>query len=294
MESLLCFQERVDLLKKELIEQVKSELKSPYLAEFDIIDLGYIINTHFPDDGCALYYNIDSVCLKGETIVCRGYLGADTSDFSRFEEEAEEFDCETILRVLRQIYKIARETKLAKLRKLVTSSGDKLEFDGSFDFTGTINDDGQITERAGCKLLRMEITDGNLIVSDSWDGNIYSNPVCDLSDNELTRLLEFAEKQVNAVDISLNEEQLKAVNEAKAALKHLFDLEVECIYDTDYGCLQFFSMKGNVDFEIKNCAFTPGEEFINVEKQLEDCPLLEGISYYNSLSNEELFVKPKS
>ena len=298
METVLYFQERVNSLKKELIEQVENELKSPYLTEFDMIDLGCVVNSHYPDDGCALYYNIECVYLNGETFVCRGHMGEDTSDCSSFDEEAEVFDCETILRILKQIRKIAREIKLAKLRKLVESGGGgKLVFDDSFGFTGDCEGrSNECYDPCDCTLNKLELVNGKLVVYNTCLGEPYDNSTDIIPDYELDRILEYVENESKKVpSIMLTAEQKEAVKELKAAFDKAANLGVECIYDFDNSTISFYNGNNIEDFEIihgYDCQASDG--FVNVSGQLDKCPIVDCVHGYDSFNEELLYVKPKS
>ena len=209
---------------------------------------------------------------------------------------ANNLTAESLARLLQNLNDEYRATKISQLRDLIIekASGD-ITFDGSFDFTGTSNEDGQIIERANCKLTGLKVADGDLIIADTWDGNSYTNSVCDLSDNELDRLIEFVKKRVEIVDISLTQEQEEAVEELKKAFQKLADLDVAFIYDCDYGTLQFLNKENIEDYEIEHHNVACRDKgYINVQNQLDEGQAIGGIEYYNSLSNEELTVKPKS
>jgi hypothetical protein len=96
--------------------------------------------------------------------------------------------------------------------------------------------------------------------------------------------------------VSLTEEQRCAVEDLKAAFQKLADLDVGCVYETDYGLLEFFNKRDIEEYEFfYSGRGDKGGGFIDVQNQLDDeCESIEDIGYYNAFNNERLFVKPKS
>lgn len=294
-DQLENYQETLKTIKEQLIDATKAELKR---TEVDEWDFDAEISAHFPHSGSILVHNIETLSIDGSSVAC----GCSIGDPSSKERELvtcdlSAFDCETILEALTQLRKELRELRLTVLKDVVRSHGGFICFDGSFKFTGDCED--RDSKECGdpcedCSLTKLEIVDNKLVVFDTWQGEPYDNSTDFIPDYELDRIVLYA-KQQPSVNVSLTSEQKEAVENLKAAFQKLYDLDVECIYETDFGHLQFWNKKNVTEHEVDSHYIDPVKDgYIDITGQIDNNPHIADVGYYNSLNNEHIYVKTKS
>lgn len=295
-DQLENYQETLKTIKEQLIDAMRAELKRTASCMWDF---HAEISAHFPHSGSILVHNIETLCIDGSSVACGCSIGDPTSKERELVTcDLSAFDCETILEALTQLRKELRALRLAMLKNIVREHGGFICFDGSFKFTGDTegrNSKECVDSCEGCSLTKLEIVGEKLVVFDTWQGEPYDNSTDFIPDYELDRIVSYA-KQQPSVNVSLTEEQRCAVEDLKAAFQKLADLDVGCVYETDYGLLEFFNKRDIEEYEFfYSGQGDKGGGFIDVQNQLDDeCESIEDIGYYNAFNNERLFVKPKS
>lgn len=287
-------QQTIKHIKALLLDAVRAEIKR---TEVDEWDFSTEISAHFPNSGSILVHNIETLSLDNSTIACGCSMGDPSSeDRELVTADLSAFDCETILEVLKQLRKELRELRLQVLKDVVQDHGGFICFDGSFKFTGDCEDrsNKECNDPCeDCSLTKLEIVNDKLIVFDTWQGEPYDNSTDFIPDYELDRIVLYA-KQQPSVNVSLTAEQEQAVENLKAAFQKLADLDVECIYETDYGILQFYDKKNVTEHEVNSHYINPTiDGYIDITGQIDGNPHIEGIGYYSELSNEHIYVKRK-
>lgn len=294
-DQLENYQETLKTIKEQLIDAMRAELKR---TEVDKWDFDAEISAHFPHSGSILVHNIETLSIDGSSVACGCSIGDPTSKERELVTcDLSAFDCETILETLTQLRKELRELRLTVLKDVVRSHGGSIKFDGSFTFIGDVEDrSNELSEPCeDCRLTELRIVNNKLEVLSAWQGGNYDNTENFIPDYELDRIVSYA-KQQPSVNVSLTEEQRCAVENLKAAFQKLADLDVVCIYETDYGLLEFFNKRDIEEYEFfYSGQGDKGGGFIDVQNQLDDeCESIDDIGYYNAFNNERLFVKPKS
>lgn len=294
-DQLENYQETLKTIKEQLIDAMRAELKRTASCMWDF---HAEISAHYPHSGSILVHNIKTLCIDGSSVACGCSIGDPTSKGQELVTcDLSAFDCETILETLTQLRKELRALRLAMLKNIVREHGGFICFDGSFKFIGDTegrNSKECVDPCEGCSLTKLEIVDDKLVVFDTWHGEPYDNSTDFIPDYELDRIMLYARQQPR-VNVSLTAEQEEAVENLKAAFQKLADLDVECIYEIDYGILQFWNKKKIMEYEVENYSIDPVRDgYIDITGQIDNNQHIEGLGYYNSLNSEHIYVKTKS
>lgn len=278
-------------VKALLLDAVMEEIKR---TEVDEWNFDTEISAHYPHSGSILVHNIETLSIDGSTIVCGCSIGDPGSQERKLITcYLGVFDCETILETLTQLRKELRELRLTVLKDVVRSHGGLICFDGSFKFTGDCED--RDSKECGdpcedCSLTKLEIVGEKLVVFDTWQGEPYDNSTDFIPDYELDRIVSYA-KQQPYVDISLNEEQLKAVEEFRTAMGNLTKHHVNFLVERDKNILQFYNDNPLLEVDHSNDIGPCDKGWVCVQGQLDKNPSIK-MRYYYYGTDEKICVKP--
>lgn len=103
-----------------------------------------------------------------------------------------QYDEGSFLDILDRLQKEVREQKLETIRGIVKASGNRLEFDNKFRFTGFDGD----SECEFVGLLALSLNeDGKLNIEDEWQDGLYTNSENFIPDSELDRFIDYVKNQ---------------------------------------------------------------------------------------------------
>ena len=197
------------------------------------------------------------------------------------------FEPNTFMDVLENLRKELREKKLAKLREIVKNAGGRIKFDGKFEFN--LYDEGNEVEVWPCLLesLYIDNSSGRVIIDNKFDGGGYTNGEDCLLDEEIDRIIDYAEKESER-NFFLTDEQARALHEFIVAARNLHSAGVSIIRDNVTDNLYFVNGE-RVEGFMNEEHVVPAKDITDIVKSAPSLLSICDAAFY--FNEERIFAK---
>lgn len=233
------YSERVIDIKKEIVDEIRKTIPADTVLHFP--DTFFV---HYVDGEVATTEICKAVCVTESKKV--GFLVENNGTEENIIDESGIlcYEPESLIDILNHTEKAIRDQKIEKLRNLVKKAGGEISFDGKFKFNGVM-DNFDIDD---CCLTSMKISDGKIVITDTWMHGTYENDENFIETDELDRMIAYVEEKTKE-SFALTDEQNAAVDEFAKAVKKIKDSGLTILWDFNAGELDFLNTNGK-DIEI--------------------------------------------
>ena len=264
------FNKRLTDLKTSVINEIKEILPAGKAHQYT--DTFYCMMI---DGDCAVRTISDIIKNDNGSIKIETVSDTTPPEQETYDDLLSTYEIETIIYAYEVLRKELRAEKIERIRELVAKAGGKVEINCEFTFRHKV--DGRWTE-SGLKCVEAGNNDVDGKTVDAlWldcyrNGNDYEQSDEQFPDEGLDSLIAFIEQKVGMFDISLTDEQKKAVEEFENAFTKLKEKGVKIFYDNDTRLHHFCNGVG-FDFDVDFDNQRP-KGFVSVQEQLDKLPTL--------------------